>query len=43
MQFLMTLNKLQFQADATVNLLNRLSCTTYDVEIREIVSLKINS
>ncbi|KYN42734.1 hypothetical protein ALC56_02536 [Trachymyrmex septentrionalis] len=31
------------KANATANLLNRLSCTTCDVEIREIVSLKINS
>jgi len=41
MHSLITLNK--FQANSTANLLNKLSCTTYNVEIREIVSLKINS
>ncbi|KYM79835.1 hypothetical protein ALC53_09757 [Atta colombica] len=31
------------KANAIANLLNRLSYVTYDVEIREIVSFKINS
>lgn len=34
---------LQFQAKKTADLLNELSYFTYDIEIREIVSFKINS